>query len=169
MSSNDRQVGGDHYKSDYEHWDFVEYVGLGYLEGCATKYVSRWRKKGGVDDLRKAEHYVDKLIEIGRRNRTHVDELRDSEIVEFCDANKLWPSEANVVRLLTTWSSIKDLETAKACIQILIASHADGTPKTDSNKHARPELDQLLRRAKELVESMSRKELEAMMSEQSKS
>jgi hypothetical protein len=29
-----------------------------------VKYVSRWRDKGGVEDLRKARHYLDKLIEI---------------------------------------------------------------------------------------------------------
>jgi hypothetical protein len=37
---------------------------LGYLEGNIVKYVSRWKDKGGVDDLRKARHYLDKLIEI---------------------------------------------------------------------------------------------------------
>jgi hypothetical protein len=37
---------------------------LGYLEGNIVKYVSRWKDKGGVDDLRKARHYLDKLIEV---------------------------------------------------------------------------------------------------------
>ena len=36
---------------------------LGYLEGNIVKYVSRWKDKGGVDDLRKAQHYLTKLIE----------------------------------------------------------------------------------------------------------
>ena len=66
MSANERQVGGDHYRSRYQHWDFVEEGGLGYLEGCATKYVSRWRQKNGVQDLEKAEHYVQKLVELCR-------------------------------------------------------------------------------------------------------
>jgi hypothetical protein len=37
---------------------------LGYLEGNVVKYVSRWKQKGGVDDLRKAMHYLEKLIEV---------------------------------------------------------------------------------------------------------
>lgn len=45
----------------------VEYIhknGLGYIEGCAVKYVSRWRQKGGVEDLKKARHFLDLLIEM---------------------------------------------------------------------------------------------------------
>jgi hypothetical protein len=64
-SANDIQVGGDHYKSrKIQVWDFVVENGLGFLEGNVVKYVSRFRQKGGVDDLRKAEHYLKKLIEV---------------------------------------------------------------------------------------------------------
>jgi hypothetical protein len=34
------------------------------MEGNIIKYVSRWRDKGGVQDLRKAQHYLQKLIEV---------------------------------------------------------------------------------------------------------
>jgi hypothetical protein len=34
------------------------------MEGNVIKYVSRWRDKGGLDDLRKAQHYLQKLIEV---------------------------------------------------------------------------------------------------------
>jgi len=65
MVANDTQVGGDHYKSHaYETWDVIEDWGLGYFDGNAVKYLSRWRSKGGVQDLMKARHYIDKLIEI---------------------------------------------------------------------------------------------------------
>ena len=63
-SANDRQIGGDHYKGEYQHWDFVVDTGQGYLDGCVTKYVSRWRKKNGVQDLEKALHYFEKAKEI---------------------------------------------------------------------------------------------------------
>jgi len=61
---NTKQVGGTHYKLNIEPWDFVLANQLGYLEGNVVKYVSRWQDKGGVDDLRKATHYIEKLIEI---------------------------------------------------------------------------------------------------------
>lgn len=35
----------------------------GYLQGNAIKYLARYRSKGGIEDLRKARHYIEKLIE----------------------------------------------------------------------------------------------------------
>lgn len=62
--ANATQVGGSHYKQfKYETWDVILDWGLGYLDGNAAKYLSRWRHKGGVEDLKKARHYIDKLIE----------------------------------------------------------------------------------------------------------
>lgn len=64
MSTNTIQVGGDHYKSKgIQPWDFIVTNNLGYLEGNIIKYVSRHREKGGVTDLLKAKHYLEKLIE----------------------------------------------------------------------------------------------------------
>ena len=51
MSVNDKQVAGSHYKSKIQHWDFVELNELRYIEGCATKYVTRWRGKHNYPDL----------------------------------------------------------------------------------------------------------------------
>lgn len=64
-NANDRQVAGDHYKlHKIQPWDYIASNGLGYFEGNVVKYVSRWRDKGGVADLEKARHYLDKLIEL---------------------------------------------------------------------------------------------------------
>lgn len=63
--ANAIQIGGQHYKGKaIQPWDYIAANGLGYFEGNIVKYVSRWRDKGGVDDLRKARHYLDKLIEL---------------------------------------------------------------------------------------------------------
>lgn len=63
MSANDHGPG--HYKDKpIQVWDYVVSNNLGYLEGNVIKYISRWRGKGGVDDLRKAKHHIEKLIEI---------------------------------------------------------------------------------------------------------
>ena len=63
MSANDIQIGGSHYQRDYQHWDFVCDTNMPYLIGCATKYVSRWRDKNGIEDLRKSIHYLEKATE----------------------------------------------------------------------------------------------------------
>jgi len=67
MSANKEQIGGDHYKQPdggEEHWDRVFRLQLNYFQACITKYVERYTKKNGVEDLRKARHFIDKLIEL---------------------------------------------------------------------------------------------------------
>lgn len=64
-SANGKQVSGNHYKEkEIQPWDYIYANNLGYFEGNCVKYVSRWRDKGGVADLRKAIHYLEKLIEL---------------------------------------------------------------------------------------------------------
>lgn len=64
-AANATQHGGKHYKAlAIEPWDYVVANGIPFLEGNAIKYLTRWREKGGVQDLRKAQHYVEKLIEV---------------------------------------------------------------------------------------------------------
>ena len=67
MSSlaNDRQVGGSHYrKGKIQHWDYVLANDIPYLEAMIIRYVGRWRDKDGMKDLRKAQHFLEKLIEV---------------------------------------------------------------------------------------------------------
>jgi hypothetical protein len=65
--ANAQQVGGSHYKSKaIQPWDYIASNQLGYLEGNVVKYVSRWKDKGGLEDLKKAQHYLTKLIEVNQ-------------------------------------------------------------------------------------------------------
>ena len=64
MTANEHQVSGEHYKKPIQPWDYIAANKLDYFEGNIIKYVSRWRTKGGIDDLRKARHYLEKLIEM---------------------------------------------------------------------------------------------------------
>ena len=64
VSANSTQVGGEHYKvMKIQPWDFIDANGLGYVEGMVIKYICRYRSKNGVEDLQKAKHAIDKLIE----------------------------------------------------------------------------------------------------------
>jgi hypothetical protein len=64
-SALDVQVGGGHYKSyAIQPVEFIHKNKIPYIEGCAIKYLCRWREKGGVEDLKKARHYIDLLIEM---------------------------------------------------------------------------------------------------------
>lgn len=63
--ANDIQHGGSHYKKKaIQLWDYIVANDIGFLDGNAIKYLTRWRDKGGVEDLKKARHYIDKLIEV---------------------------------------------------------------------------------------------------------
>lgn len=79
MSANDKQVGGQHYSAKaVQPWDYITSNNLGYLEGNVVKYVSRWKQKNGVEDLLKAKHYLEKLIELQQpAPQSEADALRE--------------------------------------------------------------------------------------------
>lgn len=65
MSSLEKQEGGDHYKKlVIQPVVYIHANGIGYFEGNVIKYVSRWREKNGLQDLEKAKHYIELLIEL---------------------------------------------------------------------------------------------------------
>ena len=67
------QVGGDHYRGmAIQPAEFCHRNGLGLCEGAAIKYLCRWRNKGGLDDLRKAKHFIDLLIEMESETKNGV-------------------------------------------------------------------------------------------------
>lgn len=116
---NAHQIGGEHYRSELQHWDFVELNGIGYLEGCATKYLTRWRKKGGLLDLKKAKHYIEKLMSLpDRKDRTY-DKLK-VDVQDFCKANNVAETEARVIDLLVCWEDRGQLVLALGWIDIII-------------------------------------------------
>lgn len=62
MAADDIQIGGNHYKKrKVQHWTYASQ--LPYLEGLATKYIDRHASKGGKQDLLKAIHTIEKMIE----------------------------------------------------------------------------------------------------------
>jgi hypothetical protein len=58
-----RQVGGRHYFNAIQPWDIIRAWDLNYWEGNIVKYALRHKGKGKVEDLEKARHYLDYLIE----------------------------------------------------------------------------------------------------------
>ena len=60
-----KQVGGDHYKkSKIQPIEYIHANDLGFMEGNVIKYVSRHKNKNGLQDLEKAKHYIELLIEL---------------------------------------------------------------------------------------------------------
>jgi hypothetical protein len=69
MKATDQQVGGNHYKDMViQPTVFCMKNKIGFAEGNVIKYVCRYAKKNGVEDLKKARHYIDLLIEEVEQN-----------------------------------------------------------------------------------------------------
>jgi len=74
MSALDKQVAGKHYKKfKIQPIQYITANNIPYIEGNIIKYISRWRDKGGIDDLDKVIHYVELLkeLESGKSERSH--------------------------------------------------------------------------------------------------
>ncbi len=83
--ANERQEGGNHYKKGgEEHWDrMVRILGLdqarGYFIASSTKYIERYQWKNGIEDLKKARHFIDKLIEL---EEAELQRIRDDKFID---------------------------------------------------------------------------------------
>lgn len=59
-----RQIGGSHYEDmEIQPWEVIERANLDFWEGNVVKYVMRYKTKNGLEDLLKAQHYIEYLIE----------------------------------------------------------------------------------------------------------
>ena len=64
MSAYKKQIGGGHYlKMKIQPSEFINKNNLPFAEGNAIKYICRHQDKGEVNDLEKAKHYIDMIIE----------------------------------------------------------------------------------------------------------
>jgi hypothetical protein len=111
QNANATQVGGTHYRTTWQHWDFVIKLKLGYFEGQITKYVTRHAKKNGLQDVEKALHYAKKAREAAINGYLQPAHAWPTQAIldDFTAANELGKLEANVVRLVCTWNSPADM------------------------------------------------------------
>lgn len=70
VSESDNSATSPSYYSDYvvKPIDFIVNNNLAFAEGNIIKYVVRWKQKNGIEDLKKAKVYLDKLIELTEHN-----------------------------------------------------------------------------------------------------
>ena len=65
MAKPEEQVGGTHYSRwPIQPIEFIEAAELGYHAGNVVKYLTRYKFKNGLQDLRKAQWYLSRLIEV---------------------------------------------------------------------------------------------------------
>ena len=65
QKASETQIGGSHYSDMViQPIEFIYKNGLSFIQGNVIKYVCRYKSKGGIEDLNKAKHYIDLLIEL---------------------------------------------------------------------------------------------------------
>lgn len=131
QTANARQVAGTHYASadGIQHWDLIDEYNVGYLEGCASKYVTRWRKKDGLVALEKAAHFMQKLYE--RRSAQTFSQVIPrmpgvplKVIARFAAANDLNAEEERILGHILAWQSTATIDLARREIEALHAANA---------------------------------------------
>lgn len=63
-SALDVQVGGSHYQMPIQHVEFCQKNRLPWCESAAIKYLIRHKRKNGLQDVRKAIHYIELMAEM---------------------------------------------------------------------------------------------------------
>lgn len=64
IKASETQIGGNHYSDmAIQPTEFIHKNNLSFIQGNIIKYVCRYKSKGGIEDLNKAKHYIDLLIE----------------------------------------------------------------------------------------------------------
>lgn len=111
------QVGGSHYKADLQHWDVMEGADIAYLEATASKYIVRWQKKGGPEDLRKAATYLERALVEERSARRLVPAEQLKALVQ---ENGLGAWEEAILELI----HIDGTQTALSCAARLLRDKA---------------------------------------------
>jgi hypothetical protein len=84
MDPYKKQIGGAHYQMKIQPSEFINHNKLLFAEGNAIKYIVRHSKKNGKEDLEKAKHYIDMIID-----RDYSSEKKESWIDEY----KKWKSK----------------------------------------------------------------------------
>lgn len=131
--ANQRQVGGAHYSSAYQHWDFAHIAGLGYFEGQITKYLARHGKKNGLEDLEKALHFTQKLLSLAEDSqyRCMAYKRAPHDADEFCESNGITGDNAAAIRAVVRWRHADELRMLLKAIRELTEVYTGNGPTAD--------------------------------------
>ena len=108
MSAYDKQIGGSHYKKmKIQPSKFVIENELLFPEGNVIKYICRHRYKNGKEDLEKAVHFIEMIIERDYKliPMTEEEEYRNAGITKE-EAERTYPPK-------NSWGMIKPPETTQ--------------------------------------------------------
>lgn len=142
-----KQVGGSHYQTEsgLQHWDYMCAGHVEYLEGCASGYICRWRRKNGIEDLKKALSFMEKRLEIVHASAytliNNPSTMTIDQVRQLGADYQLHSDEINGLYYILCWRQISDIKQAVVWLQGYVkrmAELASGTPE-DGGHHSRQE------------------------------
>jgi len=71
------KINPPYYRKGIETTDYIVSHSMNYLEGNIIKYVTRYKDKGGIEDLKKAEWYLTRLIKVQESNELKLSTLEE--------------------------------------------------------------------------------------------
>ena len=74
-------INPTYYRKGIETTDYIVSHSMNYLEGNIIKYVTRYKDKGGLEDIEKAEWYLARL------KKDYLDDIKDQIQQEVSDDN----------------------------------------------------------------------------------
>ena len=125
MKASDRQVGGSHYRTKsggIGHWDYCIETNVPYLEGCASKYLTRWRDKNGLQDLEKSLHYIERRLEAFHSYKGVLRGANKDKkmFIQFIADNNIPDKDAEIIDQVMHWKRPDYLFAAIEAITALI-------------------------------------------------
>lgn len=160
------QVGGDHYKGyDYQPLDLIENLNLSFAEGCILKYVIRFRKKGGKEDLLKAVDYARreliKQLKLDTEKRgKEVNPANIAEAIAFCAQGCILEEDRDfifdVANYLHSGIMVKVADTIIAKIKSTYGENEEGKPELP--KDPKEQLRQIQEAAVHVLSEVEKRE-----------
>ena len=123
----EKEIGGNHYKGNYQPVELIEKVRMYFCCGNVLKYVYRHKNKNGRQDLEKALNYCDLMEALGMNwyqglAKTNYEiDMSYGEFHKFIKANR--QLDANQVRVILAICD-KDIEMLKSTIRDLLSDYS---------------------------------------------
>jgi len=110
-----------------KHWDLVARYDLDYFAGQISKYVMRWRNKNGIEDLYKAQHFMEKYLEVMKNASGPAPSIYPTGgpfphgwgREEVFDSLNLDTTQRRIVTDLISYSVIRNSNILKLCSELL--------------------------------------------------
>lgn len=160
------QVGGTHYQGyDYQPIELIENLSLSFAEGCILKYVIRFRKKGGKEDLLKAVDYARrellKQLKLDPEKRgKEVNPANIAEVLAFCAQDCILEEDRDfifdVANYLHSGIMVKVADTIIAKIKSTYGENEETKPKLP--KDPKEQLRQIQEAAAHVLSEVEKRE-----------